>query len=299
MTTFRRNDPVIVREVEAIHSHIYVGKKGRFRGTVGSTNDASGKPAYLVEVNAWDGSRTTCTIRATRIERDTLKTGRFQAELPTLTQPGRVSVGDRVRVVEVLPSDSSGSRLKIGQTGTVEEAVPANGIRPGFHRVRVGAALVRATTVERVAGSLPMTHADEPTAESRPKPVDALIDPKRLQAAHAAHALLGEDATLDTLIGLGEFILGEHAKGGRVDLGALAAPSTHRVQTAPDMTLDEARRVTSETLHINSLDVGPDLHPDSDVIMMEVRGSREYLTEEQVDKLIAYLRAAKLVHTAR
>lgn len=73
----------------------------------------------------------------------------------------------------------------------------------------------------------PLTQTGRTNAEeTRPETAEVLIDPKRLQAAHAAHMLVGRDAPLDTLIGVAEFVLGEHAKVKRVDLGALAAGST-------------------------------------------------------------------------
>ncbi|MBP2323309.1 hypothetical protein JOF56_003694 [Kibdelosporangium banguiense] len=289
--TFSREDRVIIRDVESSIDRRFIGRQGRFLGRTGIGHTG----AYIVGIPNTSSLAGPIIVRAKSIdhaleswERELLsearppRSGRFNVAHPPLTQAVKPSVGDRVRIVAVAPQTD---RIAIGKIGTVEAATPANGHMPRRFRVNVAGTQYVATQVERMGPALVSTIADQ----SKPETAEVLIDPKRLQAAHAAHAMLGKDVHLDDLIGVAEFILSEHKPVPRVETTAVSAP----------LTLEGARKATESSLSVRDLEIRRDRTDDDDVVEIDVNGETSFLTSSDIDRVIAYLAAAKVDHTAR
>ncbi|WP_394620989.1 hypothetical protein JNUCC0626_18400 [Lentzea sp. JNUCC 0626] len=184
--------------------------------------------------------------------------------------------------------------------------------------------VVRARTIEAVVTTNVSTpwaiHTSNATRTTKPAEAEGpvLIDVKRAQAAALAHQLLGgPEAHLDDLIGVAEFLLGEHKPVTRIadvaDFAEVTRSASTSLQSAvqsavqtlldaakpaPTMPNDEAREVVRSELNVDELAVRFDDTPDDDVVRFESYGTT-YLKTSDVDKLIRYLQAAKVAHAAR
>lgn len=65
------------------------------------------------------------------------------------------------------------------------------------------------------------------------------------------------------------------------------------------MSLEEARAITANRVTFDNLEINVDTNPDDDVVQLEGSGEAVYLRVHEVDRLITFLRAAKVVHAAR
>lgn len=261
-------------------------------------------------------------------------------------------IGQRVRILETA-GDSGQSRF-IGRTGSY---VRTNGFgNYRHHLVSVAVPtpsgsdrheLVRATRIELASEpqglgaqyaarygtfSDPLTEAlrnyrsvrDVPKVEEKPAEPEILLDTRRLQAASFAHQLLPNDASLDELIGMAEFAMGERTVDPEGTTGTVAVPTgqtvpmeayervaklaglAHEVgRMSPtagaideEAELERAEKIVERRLTIRSIEVALDNTQDEDVVEIVTDGEA-YLDARQVDELIEFLQAAKRVHAAR
>lgn len=225
----------------------------------------------------------------------------------------QIKVGDFVTITDTSPETLIGAKGTVTQERNGDYALRLSE-RRGMWRE---GSTVYASRVEKVS---PPATAAEP---------EVLIDLKRLQAAHAAHTLLGKDALLEDLIGVSEFILDEHIRSGVVETVTLeSAPTigTVYVDVKPDVegfrdALARAARTSASVSDGETAAPEVDLNEfvtvaDEDADVMEVNrrdGGGVYITTsndrgiygpavivagDHLDRVIAFLQAAKAADSA-
>lgn len=198
-----------------------------------------------------------------------------------------IQVGDRVVVREVRFGSQA---IHLGRTGTVQHVRRVSFVPGGIvYRVNMDESRpeqVDAIRVERVTA--PVVGVAE-----------SLIDPKRLQAATAAHSILGEGRLLDDLIAFAEYLADGRSESG---LTAATADGAERESDPLSVELDRAtaKAATDEGLEItdgaeDTLSVRRDDANDDDVVRIWTNGGETvYLKAGKVDDLVTYLTNCKL-----
>lgn len=234
-----------------------------------------------------------------RVYRVKLADGRISAATKVASVPAEdiapVKVGDRVKFIEGWVSGLSSPAS--GRYGTVRDIE----IRDGRFRYTVDFGSGDAKLARKVELAPAPIPARSLSVGPAPKPAEPEIPVelpmKNLQAATFAHQLLGDDADLDKLIGIAEFVMDRRTVESPGLTGTVPIPELRTISAAPTVAPSSNDLVINDRdgdrFTVSHMGVGNTLAKVYIRRASDGVSHAAYLTADDVDAVIARLQAFK------